>query len=352
MLSVPALSEDRYNVFQWFDLYTHNYAYVGVRATGYEAGSYLFAGPNWDGEIPDGINEVYRSESEFIGTLTRTGTNGPEDTPNVRSIQQQYVLQPLSEFAGGHPAAPAPEIKWPSWNEERALSAEFISYLNFLLQFTKPHESEKELLTRFATIGIGPGVPFDPAKLPKETYEALQAGVAEGLKALQSETAKVTGSTGLFGNREFLQNNYMKRSEGVMIGIYGNSLEEAYYSSPQTDASGRPLNGKNKYEIRFEKGEMPPVKLFWSITMYKLPERLLAANEIDRYSIGDRTDGFKQAEDGSLTIYIQNKPPEGDKKSNWLPAPEGPFFMVGRFYGPEESLMNGSYKIPAPRHVN
>jgi len=136
-----------------------------------------------------------------------------------------------------------------------------------------------------------------------------------------------------------------------MIGIYGNSLEEAYYSSPQVDSDGQPLNGKNKYEIRFENGNLPPVKLFWSMTMYKLPERLLVDNEIDRYSIGDRTKGFKPAEDGSLTIYIQSTAPEGDKKANWLPAPEGPFFMVGRFYGPEASLMDGSYKMPAPKLV-
>jgi len=204
VLSVPALSKDRYNVFQWFDLYTHNFAYVGVRATGYEAGSYLFAGPNWDGEVPESITKVYRSESKFIGTLTRTGTDGSEDTQNVRAMQQKYVLQPLSEFVGGRPSSPAPKVKWPSWNEERVLSAGFISYLNFLLQFTKPHESEKELLARFATIGIGPGRSFDPAKLDKETRDALKAGAAEGLELLQTETAKVTGSAGLFGTRDFL----------------------------------------------------------------------------------------------------------------------------------------------------
>jgi len=346
VLSVPALSKDRYNVFQWFDLYTHNFAYVGVRATGYEAGSYLFVGSNWDGEVPEGVSKVYRSESDFIGTLTRTGTNGP-----VRELQQKYVLQPLSEFAGGRPPAPAAEIHWPVWNEKRALSADFISYLNFLLQFTKPHPSEKELLARFATIGIDPGRTFDLAKQPEETREALEAGVAEGLKLLQTETAKVTGSGGLFGTRKFLKNDYTKRAVGVMIGIYGNSLEEAYYSSPQVDSDGKPLNGKNRYEIRFEKGKLPPVKLFWSMTMYKLPERLLVDNEIERYSVGDRTEGLKLAKDGSLTIYIQSTAPEGDKKANWLPAPEGPFFMVGRFYGPEASLMDGTYKMPVPKRV-
>ena len=228
------------------------------------------------------------------------------------------------------------------------MSAGFISYLNFLLQFTKPHESEKELLARFATIGIGPGRPFDPARLSKDTREALQAGVAEGLEFLQQKTDQTTSSAELFGTREFLKNDYTKRALGAMMGIYGNSVEEAYYSAAQLDSDGRPLNGKYKYEIRFEKGNLPPVKLFWSMTMYKLPERLLVDNEIDRYSIGDRTKGFEPAEDGSLTIYVQSTPPEGAKKGNWLPSPDGPFFMVGRFYGPERSLWTALTKYPLP----
>ena len=347
VLSVPELSEDRYNVFQWFDLYTHNFAYIGVRATGYKAGSYLFAGPHWNGEVPENISKVFRSETELVGTLTRTGTSGPDDTASVQAIQRKYVLQPLSEFAGGRAAAPAAQIYWPSWNEERALSAEFISYLNFFLQFTASHESEKQLLQRFATIGIEPGRSFDLAGLPKNIRDAIQAGVAEGLRDLDEEAEKVTGSSGLFGSREAMQNDYMKRALGAKMGIYGNSIEEAVYSTWPTDSEGQPLDGKRQYEIRFEAGQLPPVKLFWSVTMYNLPQRLLADNKINRYSIGDRTPGFKPAEDGSITIYVQNASPEGEKKANWLPAPAGPFFIVGRFYGPDETLMDGSYKVPA-----
>lgn len=351
VLTVPDLPQDRYNVFQWFDLYTHNFAYVGVQSTGYAGGSYLFAGPGWDGETPEGIAKVFKSETDFIGTLTRTSSKGPEDTGNVRAMQRQYALQSLSEFAGGRPPGPAPEIHWPSWDEERALSVDFISYLNFLLQFTEPHPSEHELLARFASIGIGPGRSFDRARVPNDTLQAIEAGIKAALQELETEVAQVPGSAGLFGTREFLGNDYNKRALGAMIGIYGNSIEEAYYSAFQTDASGAPLDGSQAYALRFPKGGLPPVDLFWSITMYRLPERLLAANEIERYSIGDRTEGLKAAEDGSLTLYVQHAKPEGDKAANWLPAPEGPFFMVGRFYGPQQPLIDGSYKIPKVEKV-
>lgn len=347
VLSVPAVEKDRYYVLQWFDLYTHNFAYVGVRSTGFKAGSYLFAGPHWNGEVPKGINKVFKSEGEFIGTLTRTSMSGPEDVDNVQRIQRQFVLQPLSEFAGGRAANPAPDIHWPSWNDERVLSADFISYLNFLLQFTKPHPSEKEMLKRFSKIGIGPGLSFELSKLPGDLQKALQEGAMEGYKEIETEGPKQKDSSILFGTREKLQNNYLNRAMGVYLGIYANSVEEAFYSQWAMDNDGQFLNGNNKYEIRFEKGNLPPVKFFWSVTMYNLPQRQLVSNKINRYSIGDRTEGLKYATDGSLILYIQHEAPESDKKSNWLPAPNGPFFMVSRFYGPKDEMINGVYKIPS-----
>ena len=346
VLSVPAVPEDRYYVLQWFDLYTHNFAYVGVRATGFDKGSYLFTGPNWDGEVPDGISKVFRSESEFIGTLTRTSLGGPEDVPNVRAIQRQYVLQPLSEFAGGRAAMPAAKIDFPPWNEERALSANFISYLNFLLQFTDPHPSETELLKQFAKIGVGPGRSFNLRHLSTEIQEALQAGVEEGLQEIETEAPKQVDSGILFGTREHLKNNYLNRAMGAYLGIYANSVEEAFYSQWAMDQEGQPLTGEHQYQIHFPKDKLPPVKFFWSVTMYDIPDRFLVANEIDRYSIGDRTEGLEYNDDGSLTLYIQHKAPEGDKKANWLPAPAGQFFMASRFYGPGQDMIEGSYRLP------
>lgn len=119
VLKVPALPKERYNVFQWFDLYTHNFAYVGVRATGFDAGTYLFAGPNWKGDAPPGVTKVFRAETDIIGTLTRTSISGESDVPNVRALQQQYVLMPLSEFAAQKPPPPAPDVSFPRWMRRR-----------------------------------------------------------------------------------------------------------------------------------------------------------------------------------------------------------------------------------------
>lgn len=349
VLKVPAVSKDRYNVFQTFDLYTHNFAYVGVRATGFEAGNYLFTGPNWRGEVPRGIAKVFRAETDFIGTLTRTSINGRTDVPNVRALQQQYVLMPLSEFAGQKPPPPLAAIEFPRWDEKKALSAGFIGYLNFILQFCRPiHPSETAMMARFAKIGIGPGKPFNPSKLDRKTLAAIDAGAQDGLKAIQEVASKVTSSENIFGTREFLGADYqMKRAAAALIGICGNSKEEALYKACQLDAAGQPLNAKSDgYVLRFGPDQTPPVKFFWSLTMYSVPDRFLVANPINRYSIGNRTSGLNADQDGGLTIYVQAQSPGADKESNWLPAPSGPFFAVMRMYGPDERMISGKWKAP------
>jgi len=347
VLSLPAVPAPRYYVNQWFDLHTHNFAYTGVRATGREAGNYLFAGSNWNGTVPDGITKVFRAETDFVGTLTRTQLNGPDDIPAMQALQDNYKLTPLSKFVGQAPPPTAPDLEWPAWDANKAEGIGFISYLNALLPLMPIAPSEKEMFERFAKIGIAPGKEFDPEKLDAKIRAAIEEGVAASAKELKETALKQTDSKTFFGTREELGQNYiLERSMGAMLGIYGNTKEEAVYASQQTGPDGKVLDGNKHWVLRFEPGQLPPASLFWSITMYKLPERLLTENPIDRYSIGDRTAGLKQGADGSLEIYIQNENPGPDKASNWLPAPKGPFFFVARFYGPQAPLIDGSWKLP------
>jgi hypothetical protein len=293
VLTVPPVPGDRYVTFQWFDLFTYNFAYAGVLSTGRAGGRYLFAGPGWDGDVPEGIDEVFRSETEFIGCLGRTGLGGPDDLANVEALQKQYGLAPRHAVAGTAPPPPAPAVDWPVWDEQRALSREFIAYLNFLLQFCQPPDpSERELMARFARAGIGPGWSFDAASLTDEQRAALDAGVEDGRRRLDDAIHATHSSVGLFGSRASLGQDYLRRATAAAMGIYGNNVEEAIYIGWHADEQGRPLTGGDSYTVHFPADRLPPVKLFWSITMYALPSRLLVDNPIDRYSIGDRTDGL------------------------------------------------------------
>ena len=97
-----------------------------------------------------------------------------------------------------------------------------------------------------------------------------------------------------------------------------------------------------------EKGQFPPVNAFWSVTMYDGKTQLLVANPIDRYGINSpMLPDMKKNADGSLTIYIQKDSPGAAKQANWLPAPDGPIYMVMRLYWPKQAALDGSWK-PAP----
>jgi hypothetical protein len=347
VLSLPAVPAPRYYVNQWFDLYTHNFAYTGVRTTGREAGTYMFVGPRWSGEIPAGIDKVFKTETEFVGTLTRTQLSGPDDVAAMQAVQAGYKLTPLSQFTGTVAPASAPAIVWPVWDAAKAEGLGFISYLNALLPFMPAVAAEQDMLARFARIGIGPGVPFDAAALSPEIRAAMEAGIAEAAKALKDGAVLLKDSRALFGTREELGDGYVtKRNYGAMLGIYGNTKEEAIYGSQQTGSDGKLLDGNRHWVLRFEPGQLPPVTEFWSITMYNLPQRFLVDNPLNRYSIGDRTAGLTLGADGSLEIYMQAENPGPGKQSNWLPAPKGPFFFVGRFYGPKQEALDGSWSLP------
>ncbi len=340
MVSVPAVASDRYYVQQWIDLFTHNFAYIGSRATGNEAGSYLFVGPRWQGETPPGVKKVFRSETDLILTLTRTALSGPADVPAVQAVQAGMKLQPLSAFLG-KPAPPAaPAIDFPVYDAAKTRSHDFIGYLNFLLQFTQPPDaSETALMQRFATIGIGPGLQFDASKLPPETLAAIDAGIDDAKAEMAAQSKLTLSSNGLFGTRAELGNDYVKRAIGAEKGLYGNSLVEAWYGGYVGD-------GSKPSKVRFEPGQLPPAKFFWSLTLYTLPDRLLYANDLKRYSIGDRTPGLKPDADGGLTLYLGHASPGADKESNWLPTPEGRYSAVARIYGPSEEAMSGAWKLP------
>ena len=346
ILSVPAVPKDRYYVVQLIDLFTQNFAYVGVRSTGFGAGTYMIAGPHWTGSKPEGVRAVFKAETEIVGTLTRTSLSGPEDVANVEAIQAKYDLRPLSTYLRTAAPPPAPEIAFPVYDPAKAGNRDFIGYLNFFLQFAEPPDpSEVSLRKRFETIGIGPAKPWDASSVDAATLAAIDEGVGEGRAAINKLAAKTFATNGLFGSRAELKNDYLKRAVAAMKGLYGNSVEEAWYG-------GYVCDGGKPSVVHFSKNEMPPAKFFWSMTMYTLPDRLLYANQLNRYSIGDRTSGLVYGKDGSLDIYVGNTSPGRDKESNWLPAPAARCSLVARVYGPSDAAITGEWKLPPLRPAN
>jgi len=355
VITVPAVEKDRYYSLQFIDMYTHNFAYVGSRATGNEAGSFLLTGPRWTGEAPKGVKAVIRSETDFDFVLYRTQLKSSADIEGVKAIQVGYKVQTLSQFLG-KTANTVPDVAFvkPLTAEEQRTSPEFFNILSFVLQFCPTHPSETDLMARFAKLGIGGGKKFDVQALAPDIRQAVLDGMADAWKEFAEfkKTEIDTGkrpSSDAFGTREFLKNDYMVRMSGAVLGIYGNSKEEALYPAYFTDANGQPLDASSqRYTLRLAPGALPPVNAFWSVTMYELPSSLLSANPLNRYLINSpMLPGLKKDADGSITLYLQHETPGKDKAANWLPAPKGPFWTVMRLYWPKAEALDGRWKAPA-----
>lgn len=358
VLSVPEIN-DRYYVFQCVDLFTHNFAYIGTRQTGTKAGDYLFVGPGYKGEIPDEkFTDVFYSESQFVTIIGRTQLKGKNDLPNVLAIQKKYQLQTLSEFEGKTPA-PVVETNWVPLNPKEFGDARFIKYVNYYLTMVEPfHPDDTAALHRFEKIGIVPGVEYDSANYSPEVLTAINEGIAEAIHDIQKKSENIAQRVNgwnmmeAFGPRKFYNNDWLLRSAAVMVGIYANDKIEAFYPIAYVDADDELLDGsKHKYKIQLTKDNLPPAKYFWSITMYNKQADGVAgymiSNPINRFLINSTTENLVYDADNGLTIFIQNAAPnEARERANWLPAPNEPFYLVLRIYGPEETAMNGTWEPP------
>ena len=354
VLTVPEVPDGRYYVIQMVDIYTHNFAYVGTRTTGNGSGNYMIAGPYRQGKKRAGIDDVFRSEGNFVLLLGRTAVDGPEDVPAAQAVMEQFQITPLDRYLDQPKVEPAAPLSYPLYSEEQAHSAGFITYLNFLLGQLDVDPSDEDDVVSYGGIGVGRNRPFDAASLHPNMRQVIDEGVELGYQKIKQKTAglgeqrngwMLTGP--VFGNRERMEGRYLTRAAAAMFGLYGNDIEEAYYPSTSVDGDGEVLDAsKHTYTLTFAAGEIPAVDAFWSLSLYRLPEQLFVDNPLNRYSIGDRTPGLQYGDDGSLTIFIQAESPGADKESNWLPANKGPFSLTLRMYLPKPEALEGPYAPP------
>ncbi|EJW10853.1 putative exported protein [Rhodovulum sp. PH10] len=342
VISVPAVEAKRYYSLQLVDFNTYNFGYVGSRTTGNVAGSYLVAGPHWTGPTPAGIRRVFRSTTDIALGLFRTQLFDPADIDNVEKVQAGYEAQPLSSFSN-QPAPPAaPALAFPKF-EKDLVRSEFFAYLDFALSLAPALPEDRWIRGELAKIGVGPGKTFEFGALSLEDEAEILLGMKEGQRKVEAAVASFgrdvngwrVGSP--FGDAAFFHGDWLMRAAAAQAGILGNDGVEAMYPMAKVDADGQPLDcSKASYTLTFPKGRLPPVEAFWSVTMYDGKTQLLVENPIGRYLINSpMLPTLKTGADGSLTIYIQSKSPGPDRESNWLPAPDGPIYVVMRLYWPK-----------------
>jgi hypothetical protein len=356
---VPPIN-DRYYSFEFLDAYTNDYTYLGQRATGGNGGTYLMVGPDWNGQVPEGMTKIW-TPTNLAWLITRTLVKSPADVANVNAIQNKIIVKPLSEFEANTTSSPVPVTATNTSKEipigpQPTLIAptgiKIFDEISAAMDGNPLNPPDPVLVTKLASIGIGPGkVPSTEANDTIKT--ALQNGITEGQKLIDAQVANfgtlengwlVNTAAGVYGT------NYLFRAAVTQFGLGANIAQEALYPTTFTDNIGKPLNGNNSYLIHFDPGQTPPVDGFWSVSMYN-DKNLFVDNPINRYSIGQYTEGLKNNTDGSLDIFIQNKNPGPDKESNWLPSPEGSFNMVIRLYLPQPQALNGTWQLPLVQKV-
>jgi hypothetical protein len=354
LLHVPD-TKGRYYIFQLLDAWTETIASPGKRTTGTGEGWFAIAGPGWQGKLPEGAKRI-DCPTNTAWLLGRTQTNSAGDYDFVHSIQRGYKLVPLSVYPEAPPAAaydptqPPPRANIaPPAQVAQMSPAEFFQLVAELLPANPPHQADAAMMSRLATIGVVPGKPFPATKLSGADLKAIDEGAHDAATQLAAfDGSKLpSGPTGWTrpGNYGRYGTNYLMRAIVARYFFGALPSEDAVYLSCLRDSSGQPLNGSERYTLHFAKEQIPPVKAFWSLTLYD-DQGYFAPNPINRYAIGDR-DPLKFNADGSLDLWIQHRSPGADKESNWLPAPAAGFNLVLRMYWPEDQVIKGEWTPPA-----
>jgi len=344
VLHIPPI-KDRFYAFPIGDFYHDAVASLGWWNVGEDGGNFALIPPGWQGVLPDGVEAVHIS-TPMCWLLARTLTSGDAgDLKQVHALMDQYSLTPLSQWGKARASKAKFKRSYPVWNQDDPLN--FFVILNEMLRFNPPRTADEGLVATFKEIGLHPSQRFDSESVDDAVHNGLTRAIkdAQGIMAAknQSMAKLINGWLYLPGPKEFGTDYLFRAALEAVALLHGESEMTVGYIG-NIDGQGKPLDGNNDYKIKFD--VPPPVMGFWSLTLYDGKSKLLFDNPINRYSIGDRTEGIQYGENGSLTIYLSNQEPGGDAVSNWLPSPKGPFYVVIRAYNASPEVFNGSWSPP------
>ena len=355
IVSFPDM-KGRYALFPMLSGWTDVFQVPGKRTTGTGAQKYAITGPGWSGTLPAGVTE-YKSPTGMVWLLGRiycTGT--PQDYKAVHELQDKITAVPLSSYGKAYTPEPGSVdagLDSKKSVRDRVHELEGNAYFKLfaeLLKTNPPAANDAPLVATLAKIGIVPGQDFDASKLGSAIAKAVAGAPKPAQETIMGHFKEAgtfengwifTTKTGVYGT------DYLQRALITAIGLGANRPQDAVYPTSEADADGKSYSGANKYVMHFNKGEMPPVDGFWSLTMYNA-EYFFVDNPLNRYNVSSRSK-FKPNADGSVDVYIQNESPGKDKEANWLPAPNDKFVLMLRLYWPKEkppSIIDGSWKIP------
>lgn len=348
---------DRFWVYALYDARTDELSRIG-KQYGTKPGFYMVVGPNWKGETPSGIEAVLRSSTTVVAAAPRVFVDDtPEDRKAVQSVLSQIDFYPISNFDGKTktkdwnklPHFPAPtsdgkgETKWV--NPET-----FFDELPTIMKLVPPLPGEEAL---YRWIGsVLEAASKNPAikQTLKDTAVATERDVISRFFEWRYNGGPVGNGWSAMVDAAKWGTDYVNRTAMSKASMYGNQPEETKYYATDNDTLGRQFEGQNNYAITFPKGQTPPVKGFWSLTLYNA-EHMFNPNPLNRFSLGTKNKNFQYNADGSLTLYASVKNPGKGRENNWLPAPRGKFSLFIRAYWPDKAILDGTWVPPKVERV-
>ncbi|MCD9088133.1 DUF1254 domain-containing protein [Stenotrophomonas sp. SY1] len=354
VIQVPDFG-DRFFVYQMADARTESFCSIGKQYDS-KPGFYLLAGPNWKGEVPKGITGVCRSSTDLVAVLPRIFMDDTaEDRAAVKSLVNQVVLYPLNQFDGkmktkdwaSTPSFPAPSVSGSG--EMKFVSPEkFFDELPTIIKGVPPLPGEEAL---YSTINSVLQAAASDPKVKEGLVKAAVAAENEVISPLfdfRNNGSPVGNGWTSPSNGAQWGFDYLSRTASAKSNIYDNAANETRYIYTDVDQNGVRLSGAANamYTVTFPKGQTPPVKGFWSLTLYN-KHHLFEPNPINRFGVGTKNKDLKPNDDGSLTLYIQHASPGPDRASNWLPAPADEFSLYIRAYWPDAAIIERTWSPPA-----
>lgn len=341
---------DRFWLVALYDARTDQFGELG-KAYGTKSGFYLLVGPNWDGETPEGITAVIQSPTEFGFAGPRIFLNDTkEDREAIKPIVNQVNAYPLSKFDGKiklmdwneTPSFPAPEVEGErSW----VVPEEFFVQLQGVMDLVPPMLGEEAMYASIRQVLTAAEKDSEIMKILVETAIETENKVIKPLMLWKHNGVPAGNEWNRSVNNAMWGFDYLMRTACAKSNMFENRPNETQYYYTDNDTKGEQLFGNNIYTVTFNKGELPPVNGFWSLTVYN-KHHLFEVNDLNRYSLGTKNKDLKYNEDGSLTFYVSSKSPGTDKETNWIPAPEKTFSLYLRAYWSKENILDGSWTPP------
>jgi len=342
---------DRFWVYALYDARTDEFAQIG-KPYGTKPGFYLIVGPDWKGAPPEGITAVVRSSTELAFAAPRVFRDDTtEDLKAVQAVLNQINFYPLSEFDGKMkskdwskiPSFPVPKSAGgeTKWVDPKA----FFDQLPAIMKLVPPMPGEEALYRWIGSVLDAAGQDPQIRKILQETAVSAEKELITPLFRWRNNGTAAGNGWNSPVNNAMWGTDYLNRTGTAKSNMYDNRPDETKYIYTDYDSAGKQLLGQKRYSITFPKGQLPPVKGFWSLTLYN-DQHFFHANRLNRYSLGTKSKGLKWNPDGSLTLYAGATSPGKDKESNWLPAPNGTFSLYIRAYWADPAILDGTWKPP------